>query len=239
MRPQRTNVFSNCHSDTSSSPPLVTLALLMACITLASPDISLADNTAADPILIVHYSRTGKSKLVSDTLAKYLKADVIALTDMKDRSGAWGYFTAFVDTFFENHTTIEPAQTDLSAYSDIILISPVWGSKLSVATRTFLHNHRLRGKKLLLFTTANIDLNKYEIYDDNASFIKRYLRDFMREKRDKMHATTAASGAEIIDHYHIATKNVSAVQIEKETEKLICKGQQELSWQVINQLNCP
>ena len=203
------------------------------------PEIAYGGNTVDERILIVSYSRTGKSNTVSETLARHLNADAIKLVDKKDRSGFWGYVMAAVDTRLDKMTTTEPAQIDLSGYSEIILISPVWGLKLSVATRTFIHNHQLKDKKVLLFTTANADLHKYDKYDDQASFIKRYFRDYMKEKREDLKAAITETGAHFLGHYHIATRNAAATQIEEETKKLICRGQQDLSWQIKTPLACP
>jgi len=189
-------------------------------------------------ILIVSYSRTGKSQSVSDTLAKHLNADAIRLIDKKDRSGFWGYITAAVDGKLNNFTTTEPDRIDLSRYSEIILISPIWGFKLSVATRTFIHNHQLEGKKVLLFTTANADISGYEKYDDQASFIKRTLRDYMKKKRAQLKTVITETGARFMGHYHITTRNATTESIEEETNNFLCRGRQELSWQIKMPQDC-
>jgi flavodoxin len=170
-----------------------------------------------EKVLVVYYSRTGKTKVVSDTLKNYFCADELEVKDLKDRSGVVGFLTAAYDSFFDKYTSIEPAHPDLSRYSFIILVSPVWNWKLSMPMRTFLHNNKLNGKKLLVFTTANIDIKKYEQYGNDAPFIKRYLKNYLRENSKKMRAEAAASGAKIMGHYHVETQDVSGEKIKEKT----------------------
>ena len=222
---------------------------LMTCLTALSMifsagiavlfDIAYGDTIDEKRILIVSYSRTGKSQIVSDTLAEHLNADAVGLVDKKDRSGLWGYIGAAIDTKSAKFTTTEPARIDLSPYSEIILISPVWSFKLSVATRTFMHNHQLEGKNVLLFTTASADIYQYDKYDDQASFIKRKLKSFMKKKREAFKDTITETGARFLGHYHIATRNATTEYIKEETKKWLCQGQQDLGWQINPSLACP
>ncbi len=99
----------------------------------------------------------------------------------------------------------------------IVLVSPIWNWKLSVPISTFLKDNRLEDKKLVVFTTANIDIKKYEKFGDDASFIKRYLRDYLRKSSKGMRLLAANSGAEIIQHYHVETKDVTRKQISEQT----------------------
>ena len=218
---------------------MIVLSMTFAAGIAVMPDIVHGDTINDERILIVSYSRTGKSQTVSNTLAKHLNADALRLIDKKDRSGFWGYVGAAIDTKSAKLTTTEPAWIDLSPYSEIILISPVWSFKLSVATRTFLHNHELEGKNILLFTTASTDIYQYDKYDDQASFIKRQLKNYMKKKREAFKSTITDTGARFLGHYHIATRNATTEYIEEETKKMICRGQQDLSWRIITPLPCP
>ena len=63
-----------------------------------------AENNPAEKSLIIYYSRTGKTKLVSEILKKNLDADILAINDPQDRSGTWGYMKSAYDAFTDNHT---------------------------------------------------------------------------------------------------------------------------------------
>jgi putative NADPH-quinone reductase len=88
---------------------------------------------------------------------------------------------------------------------------------LSVPIKTFFKNNKLDGKKLVVFTTANIDIKKYDKFGDEAPFIKRFLRDYLRKSSMGMRSLATDSGAEIIRHYHVETKNVTRKQIIERT----------------------
>ena len=170
-----------------------------------------------DETLIVYYSRTGKSKTVSYVIKDSFCADILEIRDLKDRAGSWGFMFATYDNFLDRYTEIEPKLPDLSKYSLIILISPVWNWKMSVPIRTFLKDNRLDNKKLVVFTTANIDIKKYDKFGDDAPFIKRFLRDYLRKSSKGMRLLAKDSGADIISHYHVETKNVTRKQIIEQT----------------------
>lgn len=192
---------------------IISLCGLIACMMLAAPAISFAATNDPEKLLIVYYSRTGNCRLVSETLQKQIGGTIREIKDLEDRSGTLGYWHAGFDAFFDRGTTIEPAQVDLSPYSLIIVVSPVWNWKLSTPIRTFFNSHRFDGKKVILFTTANNDIRKYEQYDDTAPFIKRYFRDYIRGKSKTSRDYVIKFGGDFIKHCHLETLDKSNEQI--------------------------
>jgi flavodoxin len=193
------------------------LNIYILCFLILFPLSSYAAETINDETLIVYYSRTGKSKIVSDVIKNNFCADILEIRDLKDRAGTWGFMCAAFDNMFDRYTEIEPKQPDLSGYSLIILVSPIWNWKMSTPIRTFLKDNILKDKKLVVFTTANIDIKKYDKFGDDAPFIKRFLRDYLRKSSKGMRLLAEDSGAEIIRHYHVETKNVTRKQIIEQT----------------------
>ena len=193
------------------------LHLYILCFLILFPLSSYAAEPVNNDALIVYYSRTGKSKVVSDTIMRNFCVDILEINDLKDRSGAWGFMGAAFDNMFDRYTEIEPKLPDLSEYSLIILVSPIWNWKLSAPISTFLKDNRLDNKKLVVFTTANIDIKKYDKFDDDAPFFKRLLRDYLRKSSKGMRLLAADSGVEIIKHYHVETKDVTQKQIVEKT----------------------
>jgi flavodoxin len=193
------------------------LNIYILCFLILFPLSSYAAESVNNEALIVYYSRTGKSKVVCDEIMRNYCVDILELKDLKDRSGAWGFMGAAFDNMFDRYTEIEPKLPDLSKYSLIILVSPIWNWKMSAPIRTFLKDNILKDKKLVVFTTANIDIKKYEKFGDDAPFIKRFLRDYLRKSSKGMRLLAEDSGAEIIRHYHVETKNVTQKQIIERT----------------------
>lgn len=197
------------------------LKIIAFSLIIIQPFCCYASETVNDKTLIIYYSRTAKSKLVADELKNSFCVDILEIKDLKDRSGTWGFLGAAFDNMFGRYTDIEPAHPDLSGYSLIILVCPIWNWKLCTPIKTFLKDNSLENKQLVVFTTANIDIKKYEKFDDDAPFIKRFLRDYLRKSSKSMRLLASNSGAEIIRHYHAETKNVSDEHIIKQTRKNI------------------
>jgi flavodoxin len=169
--------------------------------------------------LIVYYSRTGKTKLICETLKNHLGTDSIQISDLKDREGTWGYVTSAFDAIFNRHTQIEPQKIDFSAYQSIIVASPVWNWKLCTPIHTFLDENEFNGKKVVLLTNANIHIMKYEQYDDDASFIKRFLKKYIRGKKKTAQSVFMAGDGNYVGHYHIETQEKTNEEIIENTLK--------------------
>ncbi len=136
---------------------LFTAASLLIVLAVLSAPLSEAfsQENPVNKTLILYYSRTGNTRLCSETLQKALGADVLEIKDRKNRAGGWGFFTGAVGSLFNVHTTIEPAHPDLSAYRNIIIASPIWTGTLSTAIRTLIDDNRWDGRSVMLFTTTN------------------------------------------------------------------------------------
>lgn len=191
--------------------------LLLLCLLLCLPWKSSAAESVDEKVLLIYYSRSGKSKVVAETLQQHINTDILEITERKDRSGTWGFCTAALDSMFDRQTTIEPQNPDFSSYSAIVVVTPIWNWKISTPIRTLILKNRFDGKKLVFYTTANIDIKKYEKFGDEAPFIKRLLRDYLRGKRDAMRSLVSGSGAELTGHYHIATQDLTKEQIKQAT----------------------
>ena len=194
------------------------ISLILAAFLIIPVCVS-AEKDSTPKTLIIYYSRTGKTKLISETLNKYTNADILQIQDPKDRSGSWGYITSATEAFRHKHAPIKPEQPDIAPYSHIIIASPVWSWNLSAPVHTLFEKNSFEGKKLVLITTANIHIMKYEPYDDDAPFIKRFLRDYLREKREAAVAEVVNAGGKFIGHYHFETKAKSDEQLVAETMK--------------------
>ena len=80
-----------------------------------------------------------------------------------------------------------------------------------------------------MYTNANIDIKKYDAFGDDAPFIKRFLRDYLRDKKALMQKIGEKTGADITGHYHIATKKTTKEQLVKLTQNSVKYVQQKLS----------
>jgi len=203
-------------------------AFFLLIIFLLIPGYASAEEGIVEKTLVIYYSRTGKTKLISETLKKHLNADLLEIKDIKDREGTWGYLTAAFDAIFNRHTPIEPEKIDFSSYQSIVVASPVWNWKISTPIHTFFDANRFDGKKVVLITNANIHIMKYEQYGDDASFVKRFFKDYIRGKK-KTARSVFMSGGEYVGHYHIETKERTDEEIIEDTLKFADDIKQTIS----------
>lgn len=176
--------------------------------------IPFEQSYAASDTVVVYYSRTGKSQVVAQAVASACGAEILEIKDAKERSGWFGFIGAAYDSQMGKYTHIEPETINFAPYKNVYLVTPIWNWKLSVPMRTLLHNANLQGKKMTIVTTANIDIKKYEGFGDDAPFIKKFFRDYLRDNRKGMLNLAISSHADIIQHFHIATEGLSTEQIE-------------------------
>ena len=187
--------------------------------------------------LIVYYSRTGKTRLLCDVLQKQINSDLLEVKPAdaeRYRPGRIGYYTAAFDSVFNRYIPIEPVQPDFSSYSSIIIVSPVWNWKLSAPIRSLIHSNqgKFDGKKMVFITNANEEVTKYENYGDDASFLKRYFRDFLRDKCDTMKSFVESSGCDISGYYHVATEEKTDEQIVEKISSFIPDIKKELKGRI-------
>ena len=198
------------------------MCMLLILVIFLFPPVSVSsEDDSMSKTLLIYYSRTGITKLISETMVDHINADILELQDPIDRSGAWGYMKSAYRAFRHQHAPIEPEKPDVSTYSTVIIASPIWSWNLCTPIHTLFEKNRFDGKKLVLITTANIHIMKYEPFGDDAPFIKRFLRDYLRGKREAAVAEVVNAGGEFIGHYHFETKAKTDKELITETMKCI------------------
>ena len=171
-------------------------------ILLLIPSFSSAQQGKEGDILILYHSLTGNTKACSEALQKELQADIIEIKDLSDRSGKWGFFKTAIGSLFGSHTKIEPENPDLSPYSCIILGSPIWTGKLSMATRTLIDKNSFEGKKVIIFTTTNaFEKEKY----------KEKSKDLVRK-----------AGGDVVEYFQVVAKEeVDGEKVDRGIETMV------------------
>jgi len=133
---------------------IMILSIVISCGNLC------AQEKAMGKTLIVYYSLSGNTKAGCQILQKVLASDLVEIRDLNNRSGKWGFLCAAFGSLFGKLTRIEPENPDMSAYENIIIASPIWTGKLSMAVRT-----------LILYTTTNAE-EKEEYKEKNRSLLR-------------------------------------------------------------------
>jgi len=182
-----------------------------------------ASGYAANDALVVYYSRTGKSEIIAKTIAENFSADIVQLKAPQYGEGFVGYLRATIDCTINRTTTIDIPAVDLSKYSFVFLVCPIWGWDICVPMKTFIIQSDFKNDNLIMVTTANIDIKKYAHYKDDASFLNVFFRDYLNRKSMQMRNIALSAKAKLTRHYHLATSGKQAQELQEETMKLILK----------------
>ena len=94
-------------------------------------------------ILCMYYSRSGNTKKAMEELGQQLDAEVVEITDEKDRTGWKGYLRCGLDAMRSKLERVAPFQTarPLGQYKLVLLGTPVWAGRCSSVMRSFLKAH--------------------------------------------------------------------------------------------------
>ena len=194
--------------------------LIVLCITLVIP----ASAYATSDTLILYYSRTGNTKLISETIAKGLGADILEIKEVgTDRAGTWGFITAGIAAFLDQHGPITPEVINLNGYKNIIIASPIWSWNLATPIHSLLLKNHFKNQKIVLVTVANIDIQKYAPYTEGKGnaikrFLKRYLDGKKQKARDEV-ARTLNEFSQFKGHVHFAVEKKTVEQLAAEAQK--------------------
>lgn len=131
---------------------------------------------------VIYYSRSGNTALAARHVACLLGASLIALEAPEYSLGLLGLSHALRDAR-EQQAQITPVDIDLSGFDTLYLGSPVWLYSPAPPIWAFVANHRLDGKRVVLF-------NKY-----NSHFAPEYIAALL--------AKVLAQGAVGFEHRHV------------------------------------
>jgi flavodoxin len=104
--------------------------------------------------LVVFYSLTDKTKLVSQAIAESLNAELLEIEETKPRKrGLLTYLTGGYAAIRNKGTDINPINVDLKQYERIFIGSPVWASRPTPAVNSFIYTNNFEGKSIIPFFT--------------------------------------------------------------------------------------
>lgn len=104
-------------------------------------------------ILVVVYSRTGRTREVGQRIAHAFGDSLQEIRDVRSRRGPFGYLRSAMEAGRRQTPAIEPFSIDLSAYDLVILGTPVWAGHMAAPMRTFLEQHKQQLARIAAFCT--------------------------------------------------------------------------------------
>jgi len=102
-------------------------------------------------ILVVFYSRSGRTKKVAEAISDILKCDKEEIFDTKSREGILGFLSAGSDANLRRLTTIKEIKNTPSLYDLLIIGTPIWSSNISTPIRTYLSLYKEDFEKVAFF----------------------------------------------------------------------------------------
>jgi len=104
-------------------------------------------------VLVVCYSRSGKTRAVGAALAERLNADLEVIAEAADRSGPIGFLRSVVDAVFSRLVPIAAPHYDAARYDLVIVGTPVWAGTMSAPARAWLTANRRHLPLVAFFCT--------------------------------------------------------------------------------------
>jgi len=108
--------------------------------------------------LVVYYSLTGKTKLVSQVIAEALNATLLEIKETKPRKlGLFVYLIGGLAATINRGSKINPIDVDLKQHETIFIGSPVWNSRPAPAINSFIYQTNFEGRSIIPFLTMGGD----------------------------------------------------------------------------------
>lgn len=137
--------------------------------------ITLGISAQAKKAIVVYFSATGTTETIAKQLAKQAKADVYAITPLKE------YTSADLDWHNKNsRSSIEmkdrkarPAlksKKDLSKYNTIYIGYPIWWGVAPRIINTFIEQANMKGKTVIPFATSGGSSVEKSVQDLKATY---------------------------------------------------------------------
>jgi len=123
--------------------------------------------------LVVYYSLTGKTELVSQAIAEALNATLLEIKETKPRKpGAFVYLTGGFAAITNRGSKINPVDVDLKQHETIFIGSPIWASRPAPAINSFIYKTDLEGRRIIPFFTMGGDNSEKALANITAKIEK-------------------------------------------------------------------
>ena len=103
--------------------------------------------------LIVYYSLTGKTRLVSQVIAETLNATLVEIEERRPIPMPFVYVSGGFAATINRGREINPIDVDLKEYETIFIGSPIWNSRPVPAVNSFIYQTNFEGRSIVPFFT--------------------------------------------------------------------------------------
>lgn len=105
--------------------------------------------------LVVFFSFEGNTKIIADTIAKTLNADIMELKTSKKypTEGLGKFFWGGKSVLFGEEPELINDSIDLNRYETIFIGTPVWAGSYAPPLKSFISQYKIHGKQIALFAS--------------------------------------------------------------------------------------
>jgi flavodoxin len=105
--------------------------------------------------LVIYYSFEGNTKLIGDSIAKEINADVLVLKPEKEiqSKGFMKYFWGGKQVYMKEKPNLLPFDKNPNDYDTIFIGTPIWAWTYTPALSSFFDKVTLENKNIALFCT--------------------------------------------------------------------------------------
>lgn len=140
--------------------------------------------------LVLYYSFEGNTKLIAETIANELNADICRLVPVKEMesTGFSKYIWGGAKVVMKKKPKILPLDLNPGDYEKIYIGTPVWAWTYSPAIKTLLEDEYFSGKQVYFFCTHEGGLGKTIEHAKKMISIRNTFidsEDFLNVKNDK------------------------------------------------------
>ncbi len=123
--------------------------------------------------LVVYYSLTGKTKLVSQVIAEAMNATLLEIKETKPRKlGPFVYLFGGLAAMTNRGSKINPIDVDLKQHGTIFIGSPMWGPRPAPAVNSFIYQTNFEGRSIIPFFTMGGDNSEKALANITAKIEK-------------------------------------------------------------------
>jgi len=124
--------------------------------------------------LVIYYSLTGKTKLVSEIIAEALDSALLEIEETSLRKlGHLTYLTGAFAAITNRGSKINPIDIDLEQIETIFIGSPIWASRPTPAINSFIYQTNFEGKSVIPFLTMGGDKSDKALKNITTKIEKR------------------------------------------------------------------
>ena len=143
------------------------LAAMLFCCCSADNEVKAEVPTNTGKTLVVYYSYTGNCREIVNTLTSQIEADMLEIQPaekgLRYEANNYALGTQLLNAIKANpnnassYPAIDPVTTSLSAYQNIIIVTPLWWSQMAAIMQSYLFQNasQIAGKHVSMIVSSH------------------------------------------------------------------------------------